>query len=119
MTLLVTSALALALQPASAQIRLAGITEARGPGATAGKSLKSGYLMAIDEINASGGVLGQKLQLKQYDIESNFAPTGTNQPNMASVDACPQRKPTCLSAMFTNSTKLGPMFLTRSLGRAW
>lgn len=53
MTLLVTSALALALQPASAQIRLAGITEARGPGATAGQSLKSGYLMAIDEITCS------------------------------------------------------------------
>jgi hypothetical protein len=47
MTLLVASALALALQPASAQIRLAGITEARGPGATAGQSLKSGYLWRL------------------------------------------------------------------------
>jgi ABC-type branched-subunit amino acid transport system substrate-binding protein len=45
--------------------------------------------VAIDEINASGGVLGQKLQLTQYDIESNFTPTDTNQLNTASVDACP------------------------------
>jgi len=59
------------VQPAAAQIRLAGITEGRGPGATAGQSLKSGYLMAIDEINAKGGVLGQKLELTQFDIDTS------------------------------------------------
>jgi len=87
MTLLVTSAFALALQPASAQIRLAGITEARGPGATAGQSLKSGYLMAIDEINASGGVLGQKLQLTQYDIDTT--PTAAEEATRAALAAKP------------------------------
>lgn len=56
---------------AHADIRLAGVTEASGGGAAAGSSFKNGYLMAIEEINAKGGVLGQQLVLKQFDIESN------------------------------------------------
>ncbi|MDM0014821.1 ABC transporter substrate-binding protein [Variovorax sp. J22P168] len=70
---LLTGVLALVLQPAVAQIKLAGITEGRGPGATAGQSLKSGYLMAIDEINGNGGVLGQQLELTQFDIDTSPA----------------------------------------------
>lgn len=53
-----------------AQIPLAGVTEAKGPGALAGTSFKNGYRMAIDEINGSGGVLGQKLALTQFDIDT-------------------------------------------------
>ena len=58
------------LSGALAQIPLAGVIEARGVGAPAALSFKSGYLMAIDEINASGGVLGQKLVLTQFDIDT-------------------------------------------------
>lgn len=53
-----------------AQIQLAGVTEAIGGGAPAGGSFKNGYLMAIEEVNASGGVLGQKLVLTQFDIDT-------------------------------------------------
>lgn len=53
-----------------AQIPLAGVTEATGPGALAGGSFKNGYRMAIDEVNGSGGVLGQKLVLAQFDIDT-------------------------------------------------
>lgn len=53
-----------------AQIPLAGVTEAKGPGAVAGTSFKNGYRMAIDEINASGGVLGKTLVLTQFDIDT-------------------------------------------------
>lgn len=53
-----------------AQIQLAGVTEATGSGAPAGGSFKNGYLMAIEEVNASGGVLGQKLVLTQFDIDT-------------------------------------------------
>ncbi|MDE2615916.1 MAG: ABC transporter substrate-binding protein [Burkholderiales bacterium] len=56
---------------AMADIELIGVTEASGGGAAAGTSFKNGYLMAIDEINATGGVLGQKLVLKQIDIETH------------------------------------------------
>lgn len=73
-TRLILRALALwlggAALAAQAQIPLAGVTEAQGPGALAGGSFKSGYRMAIDEINASGGVLGQKLVLTQFDIDT-------------------------------------------------
>ena len=53
-----------------AQIPLAGVIEARGVGAPAALSFKNGYLMAIDEVNAAGGVLGQKLVLTQFDIDT-------------------------------------------------
>ncbi|MDR7306165.1 ABC transporter substrate-binding protein [Rhodoferax saidenbachensis] len=53
-----------------AQIPLAGVTEATGPGALAGTGFKNGYRMAIDEVNGSGGVLGQKLVLTQFDIDT-------------------------------------------------
>ena len=53
-----------------AQIPLAAVTEAKGPGALAGSSFKNGYRMAVDEINAAGGVLGQKLVLTQHDIDT-------------------------------------------------
>ena len=54
-----------------AQIPLAGVIEARGVGAAAASSFKNGYLMAIDEINNKGGVLGQKLVLDQFDIDTS------------------------------------------------
>ena len=53
-----------------AQIQLAGITETQGTGALAGTSFKNGYQMAIEEVNASGGVLGQKLLMTQFDIDT-------------------------------------------------
>jgi branched-chain amino acid transport system substrate-binding protein len=55
----------------AADILLAGVTEARGVGAAAGTSFRSGYTIAIDEINAAGGLLGHKLVLRQFDIDTN------------------------------------------------
>ncbi len=55
----------------AADILLAGVTEARGVGAPAGTSFRNGYTIAIDEINAAGGLLGQKLVLRQFDIDTN------------------------------------------------
>ncbi|MEY2953797.1 MAG: hypothetical protein RLZZ401_1884 [Pseudomonadota bacterium] len=60
----------LAASVGQAQIQLAAITEAKGGGAPAGSSFKNGYLLAIDEVNAAGGVLGQKLMLTQFDIDT-------------------------------------------------
>lgn len=62
---------ALLAAAAQAQIRLAGVIEARGVGAPAATSFKNGYLMAIDEVNAAGGVLGQKLLLTQFDVDTS------------------------------------------------
>jgi branched-chain amino acid transport system substrate-binding protein len=63
--------ISLVASTSQAQISLAGVTEATGGGALAGTSYKNGYLLAIDEVNAAGGVLGQKLVLTQYDIDTN------------------------------------------------
>ena len=38
-----------------------------GPASFAGKSIKMGAEMAVDEINAKGGVLGKKIKFIQYD----------------------------------------------------
>ena len=38
-----------------------------GPAAFGGKSIRMGAEMAVDEINAAGGVLGKKLKFIQYD----------------------------------------------------
>jgi len=41
-----------------------------GPGATDGRSAQLGAELAVEAVNAAGGVLGQKLQLVTYDDQS-------------------------------------------------
>jgi branched-chain amino acid transport system substrate-binding protein len=41
-----------------------------GSQAAFGEALKNGYLIAVDEINSRGGVLGKKLELDFYDDQS-------------------------------------------------
>jgi branched-chain amino acid transport system substrate-binding protein len=58
---------------AQADIAIAGITEAQGGGAVAGSAFRNGYRMAIEEINAAGGLLGHRLVLTQFDIDTHQA----------------------------------------------
>ena len=67
---LAASTLALAT-PAWAQIKLAGLYELSGAGATAGTNFKNGVDMAVKEINAAGGILGKKLEHSIADTQSN------------------------------------------------
>src|SRR5438034_9158546 len=53
--------------PALAQIKIGFHTPLTGPTAADGKSSEIGAQMAIDWVNAAGGVLGQKLELIVYD----------------------------------------------------
>ena len=58
--------------PASAQsIKLANVAELSGGGATVGNNWKNGIDLAIEEINAKGGVLGRKLEVSHADSQSN------------------------------------------------
>ena len=68
-------ALALAVMPASAQetVKLVTIAELSGPGATAGTNWKSGIELAVEEINAKGGILGRKIDFVAYDTQTNPA----------------------------------------------
>lgn len=61
---------AIAAQPAQAEIKIGFQVPLTGPSATDGKSADVAAHMAIDDVNASGGVLGQKLKLVTYDDQA-------------------------------------------------
>lgn len=59
-----------------------------GPAAFGGQAIKMGAEVAIDEINAAGGVLGQKLRFIQYD-DAGAPPRGVdNTRRIALADKC-------------------------------
>jgi branched-chain amino acid transport system substrate-binding protein len=61
-------------QPALAQsqpIRVAGLVELSGTGATSGTNFDNGVKLAVKEINASGGILGRKVEYTSGDTQSN------------------------------------------------
>ncbi len=60
---LAVAALALAATPALAQIKIGSAGPMTGQYAAFGEQLKRGAQMAVDEVNAAGGVNGQKLEL--------------------------------------------------------
>ena len=68
------SFLALAASAALAQaqtLKIACVSELSGPGATVGKNFQAGADLAIAEINAKGGVLGQKFEMSCADSQTN------------------------------------------------
>ena len=65
------TACALAAGAAQAQIKIALIQELSGAGATAGTNFKNGAELAIKEINAAGGILGNQIQASVNDTQSN------------------------------------------------
>lgn len=66
------AALALATAaPAQAQMKIACVAELSGPGATVGKNFQAGADLAIAEINAKGGILGQKIEMSCEDTQTN------------------------------------------------
>ena len=49
------------LAQAQATLKIVGLYELSGAGASAGTNFKNGVDMAVKEINAAGGILGKKL----------------------------------------------------------
>jgi branched-chain amino acid transport system substrate-binding protein len=56
---------------AAAQVKVAYVGEISGPLAPSGGNFRDGVILAVEEINASGGVLKQKLNLTLYDTQTN------------------------------------------------
>ncbi len=52
-------------------IKIVNLVELSGAGATAGTNFKNGVELAIKEINATGGILGRKIQSTTSDTQSN------------------------------------------------
>jgi branched-chain amino acid transport system substrate-binding protein len=77
-TLFGSAALALAIAltgatpvRAEATINLIDLAELSGSGATVGTNFKNGVDLAVEEINAHGGILGAKIVVSHLDTQSN------------------------------------------------
>jgi branched-chain amino acid transport system substrate-binding protein len=73
-TIAVAAATAIAFAaPAAAQgtVKIPSIIELSGAGATVGTNWKNGSSLAVDEINAAGGILGKKIQLEFVDTATD------------------------------------------------
>ena len=66
-------AAALVAISASAQIKVAEIVELSGGGAAAGSQYRNGVRLAINEINAAGGIMGKKIEAMEMDTQSQPA----------------------------------------------
>jgi branched-chain amino acid transport system substrate-binding protein len=67
-TWIVTAALpSLAQQP---PVRIVGLVELSGTGATSGTNFDNGVKLAVKEINAGGGILGRKIEYTSSDTQS-------------------------------------------------
>jgi branched-chain amino acid transport system substrate-binding protein len=64
-------ALATVAGMATADVRIADVAELSGAGAAAGAVWHDGIVMAFEEINASGGILGEKVELVAYDSQTD------------------------------------------------
>ena len=65
------AALTLASGAMAQAIKIASLQELSGTGATVGNNFKNGMDLAIKEINASGGILGKKIEVTHADTQSN------------------------------------------------
>jgi branched-chain amino acid transport system substrate-binding protein len=68
---LVFALLALLAGAATAQVKLAYVGEISGQLAPSGGNFRDGIILAVEEINARGGMLKQKLDLTLYDTQTN------------------------------------------------
>ena len=71
--LLAAAALVTVATVASAQsgpVKIVGLVELSGTGATAGTNFDNGVKLAVKEINAAGGILGRKVEYTSLDTQS-------------------------------------------------
>ena len=70
-TMLVTTLGAIAPAHAQDTIKIPNIIELSGGGASVGNNWKNGSSLAVEEINAAGGILGRKIALEFIDTASD------------------------------------------------
>ena len=69
--LFVIASASAAFAQSSGPIKLADVAELSGGGATVGTNWKNGIDLAVEEINAKGGILGRKIEVTHADSQSN------------------------------------------------
>lgn len=62
---------ALAAQPALAELKVGAVAELSGAGAAAGTNWQDGLKMGFEEINATGGILGEQVTVLEYDSQTD------------------------------------------------
>jgi len=100
---LVAVALALAAVGANAQqtVNMPIVIELSGAGAVSGTNFRDGAVLAIEEINAKGGILGRKINAPQSDTQSN---PGTSRAQVQkAIDSDPY---VILGPVFSGSVKV-------------
>src|SRR3981081_1410166 len=67
---LISLALAQPLLAQTQPVRIVGLVELSGTGATSGTNFDNGVKLAVKEINAAGGILGRKIDYTSSDTQS-------------------------------------------------
>jgi branched-chain amino acid transport system substrate-binding protein len=95
--------------PAAAQstVYIPAILELSGAGAVSGTNFRDGMLMAVDEINAKGGILGRKVETQLLDTQSD---AGTSR---AQVQRVLDNKPYVIFGPVFSGSVLVAMLLTQ------
>src|SRR5262244_88777 len=55
----------------AADVKIAYVGEISGSIAVSGGNFRDGVILAVEEINAAGGILKQKIELSLYDTQTN------------------------------------------------
>jgi branched-chain amino acid transport system substrate-binding protein len=105
-----------AVAATSCPIKLGFVRADSGSGASFGQSLTRGLNMALDEINAAGGVLGCKVELISYDTQSVPANAATLARRLISQDRVPliigsSPSPEVLAAMEITENAGVPLYI--------
>ena len=59
------------LAHAQETVKLGMVAELSGPGAPSGTNWRDGIKIAVEEINADGGILGKQVELPEYDTQTD------------------------------------------------
>jgi branched-chain amino acid transport system substrate-binding protein len=70
-TLLAATLLLSSIWAQAQTVKIVGLVELTGTGATSGSNFDNGIKLAVKEINAAGGILGKKIDYVSYDTQSN------------------------------------------------
>ena len=65
------AAAGMAASAAAADIKIGAAEALSGPAGQYGQSIKNGFQLAVDEINAAGGVKGRKLEIVMRDTQGD------------------------------------------------
>ncbi|WP_406857975.1 ABC transporter substrate-binding protein [Alsobacter sp. KACC 23698] len=95
---------------AQSTVVIPDVVELSGPGAVSGTNWRDGVVLAIDEINAKGGILGRKIETSHIDTQSN---PGVSRAQIQKV--LDQQPYVVLGPIYSGSVKVN-MLLTQAAG---